>query len=130
MTTQNVTITAMNPVQLVERLLEMGAKGAKIKEKTYPRIKGLPYMVELEVESDKDTEVFVAPGITASPIPLVEKKYNKEELEAMEWDFFRKVCASYDIGGRQRSVMTGKYLQATGVASSTGQDKVASDVDA
>lgn len=112
-TTQTVTITAMNPIQLVERLLEMGAKGAKIKDKTYPRIKGLPYLVELQVETDKDTEVFITPGVTASPIPLVEKKYNKEELEAMEWDFFKKVCASYEIGGRQRSVMTEKYLQAT-----------------
>lgn len=113
---QQLTLTATNPVDFVERLIELASKGAKLKENTFPRIAACPYIVQLEIEVEIDKELQSSPGITAFPLPLSEKIITKEELEALDWEKFKKVCKSRQISGRDRAVMTTKYLQATGQA--------------
>lgn len=114
MSKQVITVSAVDPIQFVKRMLEMGAKGATLRDGTFPRIKGVPYMVQLEIETDKNTEVAPAPGVTPTPIPLQEKVYTREELDGMSWDEFRKNTQAHGVKGRQRDVMTVQYLKATG----------------
>lgn len=112
MATQNINVTATNPVEFVQRLLELGAKGATLKERTCPRLKGLPYAAELVLEITGSDELQAGPGVNAIPVPMAVKVYTKEELEAMDWDTFRSAVQSKGVKGRQREVMTVKYLQA------------------
>jgi len=112
MATQNINVTSTNPVDFVQKLLELGAKGATLKERTCPRLKGLPYAAELVLEITGSDELKAAPGVNAIPVPMAIKVYSKEELEAMDWDTFRSAVQSKGVKGRQREVMTVKYLQA------------------
>ena len=112
MATQNINVTATNPVEFVQRLLELGAKGATLKERTCPRLKGLPYAAELVLEITGSDELQAGAGVNAIPVPMAIKVYTKEELEAMDWDTFRSAVQSKGVKGRQREVMTVKYLQA------------------
>lgn len=112
MATQSINVTATNPVEFVQRLLELGAKGATLKERTCPRLKGLPYAAELVLEITGSDELQAGPGVNAIPVPMAIKVYTKEELEAMDWDTFRSAVQSKGVRGRQREVMTVKYLQA------------------
>lgn len=112
MATQNIIVTATNPVEFVQRLLELGSKGATLKERTCPRLKGLPYAAELVIEITGSDEIKSSPGVNAIPVPMAIKVYTKEELEAMDWDMFRSAVQSKGVKGRQREVMTVKYLQA------------------
>lgn len=108
---QAINVTAVDPIQFVQRLLELGKQGATLKEKTFPRLKGLPYAVQLEIEVEGSQEVAKAPGVNPLPVPLAEKVFTKEELEAMEWDDFKKALKAVGIGGRDRDLMTTKYLK-------------------
>lgn len=112
MATQNINVTATNPVEFVQRLLELGKQGATLKERTCPRLKGLPYAAELVLEITGSDELKVGPGVNAIPVPMAVKVYTKGELEAMDWDTFRSAVQSKGVKGRQREVMTVKYLQA------------------
>jgi len=124
MATQKINLTATNPVDFVNRLLELGKQGAVLKDRTCPRLKGLPYAAELEIEIVGSDELKPTPGINAIPVPLAAKIYTKEELETMDWDTFRAAVQSKGVRGRQREVMTVKYLQAceTGVEDSSEEE--------
>jgi len=41
-------------------------------------------------------------------------KYNKAELAGMEWEELKNVCKELGFTGRDRSVLTNKYLFSTG----------------
>lgn len=109
MAKQTLNVTAADPVAFVKRLLEAGKEGAILKDRTFPRIKGIPYVAELEINTDIGVDS--KPGVNAIPVPLSERVYTKEELDAMEWEFFKEVCSAKSIGGRKRDLMTNKYLK-------------------
>lgn len=110
MATQQIVVTAADPIAFVKEILKWGEKGATLKDRTFPRLKGLPYAVELEIETDKN--IPSTPLANVLPIPTSAEVYTKEELEALEWSVFKKVCKSLNIGGRDRVVMTTQYLKA------------------
>lgn len=109
MAKQTLNITAADPVAFVKRLLEAGKNGAVLKDRTFPRIKGVPFVAELEIDTDIGVES--KPGVNAIPVPLGERVYTKEELDTMEWETFKQVVASRNVGGRKRDLMTNKYLK-------------------
>ncbi len=110
MAKQTLNVTAADPVAFVKRLLEAGKEGATLKDRTFPRIKGIPYVAELEI--DTDIGVDSKPGVNAIPVPLSERVYTKEELDAMEWDDFRAAVQSKGIKGRRRDNMVVQYMKA------------------
>lgn len=112
MAKQTIVVTSTNPVDFVKLILEKGREGCTLKERTCPRLKGLPYAAELVLEITGGDEVKSSPGVNAIPVPMAAKVYTKEELEAMDWDTFRSAVQSKGIKGRQREVMTVKYLKA------------------
>lgn len=112
MATQQINVTATNPVTFVERLLELGKQGATLKERTCPRLKGLPYAAELVFEVDGIVTLENAPGVNAIPVALSEKVYTKEQLEAMPIEEMRIIVASRGVKGRDKSKMVKQYLVA------------------
>lgn len=119
MAKQTLNVTASDPVAFVKRLLEAGKEGATLKDRTFPRIKGIPYVAELEINTDIGVDS--KPGVNAIPVPLSERVYTKEELDAMEWETFKATVASRGVGGKKRDLMTNRYLKAIaeGVSEST-----------
>jgi hypothetical protein len=111
MATQTLVVTSTNPVDFINRVIEAAQQGAVLKERTCPRLKGMPYAVELTLETDKGIDS--KPGVNAIPVPESEKIYTKEELEALEWSDFKKACKGYNLTGRDRNLLTTRYLQAT-----------------
>ena len=112
MATQNINVTATNPVEFVQRLLELGAKGATLKERTCPRLKGLPYAAELVFQVDGIVTLENTPGVNAIPVALSEKVYTKEQLEAMPIEEMRPIVGSRGVKGRDKVKMIKQYLAA------------------
>jgi hypothetical protein len=112
MATQNINVTATNPVEFVQRLLELGKQGATLKERTCPRLKGLPYAAELVFQVDGIVTLDTTPGVNAIPVALSEKVYTKEQLEAMPIEEMRPVVASRGVKGRDKTKMIKQYLAA------------------
>lgn len=112
MATQNINVTATNPVEFVQRLLELGAKGATLKERTCPRLKGLPYAAELVFEVEGTEALKVSPGANAIPVALSELVYTKEQLEAMPIEDMRPIVGSRGVKGRDKVKMIKQYLAA------------------
>lgn len=112
MATQNINVTATNPVEFVQRLLELGAKGATLKERTCPRLKGLPYAAELVFEVEGFETLPNTPGVNAVPVALSEKVYTKEQLEAMPIEEMRPIVGSRGVKGRDKNKMVKQYLAA------------------
>jgi len=113
MAIQTINVTGADPISFINRVIELAAQGAKLKDKTFPRLQGRPFALQMEIQVEGSEEIAKAPGVNPLPVPLSDKTYTKEELEAMDWDQFKKVCKSKDIGGRDRNLMLTKYLQAT-----------------
>lgn len=112
MATQNINVTATNPVEFVQRLLELGKQGATLKERTCPRLKGLPYAAELVFEVDGIVTLDTTPGVNAIPVALSEKVYTKEQLEAMPIEEMRPIVGSRNVKGRDKTKMIKQYLAA------------------
>ena len=112
MATQQINVTATNPVTFVERLLELGKQGATLKERTCPRLKGLPYAAELVFKVDGIVTLENAPGVNAIPVALSEKVYTKEQLEAMPIEEMRPIVGSRNVKGRDKTKMIKQYLAA------------------
>jgi hypothetical protein len=111
MATQNINVTSTNPVDFVSRILELGSKGATLKERTCPRLKGLPYAAELVYEVEGTEPLQVGPGVNAIPVALSELVYTKEQLEAMPIEDIRPILASRGIKGRDKRLMIKEYLE-------------------
>lgn len=112
MATQQIIVTSTNPVDFVKRILELGKQGAVLKERSCPRLKGLPYAAELTIETVGSEELKVSPGVNAIPVALSEKVFTKEELEAMPIEEMRPVVASRGVKGRDKVKMIKQYLAA------------------
>lgn len=123
MAIQQINVSAVNPIDFVNRILELGAQGAKLKGNTYPRIKGIPFSAQLVIEVEENAPVENSPGVNAIPVAKQTqddtdeikdvKVFTKEELEALDWADFRKVVGDVGVSGRQRNVMTAQYLKKT-----------------
>ena len=112
MATQTIQVTSTNPVDFINRILELGKQGATLKERTCPRMKGLPYAAELVFQVSGHEELKVSPGVNAIPVALSEKVYTKEELEAMPIEEMRPIVGSRGVKGRAKDKMIKQYLAA------------------
>lgn len=110
MAEQTVNLTYGSPVDFVNKVLELGAKGFVLKDNTFPRLKGFPITASFVIETDKTIKM--EPGLHTIPIPLSKQVFSAEDLEAMEWDAFKEAVKSRGVKGRQRDVMQAKYLKA------------------
>lgn len=112
MATQQIVVSSANPVEFIKRVVELAQQGAVLKDNTCPRLKTLPFIAEFTFEVNGSEELKVSPGVNAIPVPLGEKVYTKEQLEAMPIEDMRPIVASRGVKGRDKNKMIKQYLAA------------------
>jgi len=112
MAIQQIVVSSANPVEFIKRVVELAQQGAVLKDNTCPRLKTLPFIAEFTFEVNGSEELKVSPGVNAIPVPLGEKVYTKEQLEAMPIEDMRPIVASRGVKGRDKSKMVKQYLAA------------------
>lgn len=112
MATQQIVVSSANPVDFIKRVVELAQQGAVLKDNTCPRLKTLPFIAEFTFEVSGSEELKGSPGVNAIPVPLGEKVYTKEQLEAMPIEDMRPIVASRGVKGRDKGKMIKQYLAA------------------
>lgn len=107
---QKLLVRSVDRIKFVETLLELGSIGAKIAEKTVPKMI-VPFQAELILEITDPSQVLKShPNLIAFPVEY--DIYTKTELEEMIWDDFREAVATRGVKGRDRQKMLEAYLEA------------------
>lgn len=113
MNTYKITVkgTDILGIKWLRNIVKFANMGAKIEERFHIKTT-FPHEVTMLLETDKDVrlETNMAEGIIVYPV-LVAK--TREEMEAMEWEDFKRECKAWGVGGRHRETMTNQYMKAT-----------------
>lgn len=115
---QTIKIQATDSISFLKLAQEVILRGARYNETTYVYVNTLPMMAEffIEIPEDKPWTQWTdnGPNIFAIPLPItVEKpvRLTKAQLEALDWDSFKEeVKNAFGLTGRDRNLLTGKYL--------------------
>ena len=100
-------------IQFIKNVAELASKGATISQ-DHPINNKFPHSLVMIISTEDELVTDMKKGYEVFPmiVPL-----SKDELEALEWEDFKRVLRKqFGITGRDRSLMTVKYLQATGQA--------------
>lgn len=96
-------------LKFLHNVVEFTKKGAVI-SKQHSISNRFPHYVVMEISTNETLVSDIKAGITVAPV-LTE--YTKEQLEAMDWETFKKVLKKqFGLTGRDRDVLMTKYLQA------------------
>ena len=106
---QKMVLRTADRIEFATELLKWGAMGAKLQDRTVPRLYA-PFTAELEILVDpksphKDTHCIRA-------YPPDHRIYTEEELSQMEFNEFRESVALLGVKGRERDKMVADYLEA------------------
>ena len=106
---QKMVLRTADRIEFATELLKWGAMGAKLQDRTVPRLYA-PFTAELEILIDpkvphKDTHCIRA-------YPPDHRVYTEVELEEMTFEEFRESVALLGVKGRDRKIMTADYLEA------------------
>ena len=106
---QKIVLRTADRIEFATELLKWGAMGAKLQDRTVPRLFA-PFTAELEILIDpkvphKDTHCIRA-------YPPDHRIYTEEELSQMEFNEFRESVALLGVKGRDRKIMINEYLEA------------------
>lgn len=114
---QNINVQATNQIEFLQKVQEVIIRGARYKEGTYVSLKTLPMMAEFTVEIGEDPNAEwkdKGPHIWAVPLPQNKLVYTKEQLEALDWESFKKLVKdTTGETGRDRNLLITKYLKHT-----------------
>lgn len=95
-------------IGFIEQVVRFANMGATI-DSAYPTKNTFPNQIMLTVETEEFLEDDMEKGIQ---VYAVELQYSKEQLEEFEWDMLKAVCKDRGISGRDRNLMTTKYLES------------------
>ena len=106
---QKIVLRTGDRIEFATELLKWGAMGAKLQDRTVPRLFA-PFTAELEILVDpknpyKDTHCIRA-------YPPDHRIYTEEELSQMDFPEFRESVALLGVKGREREKMILDYLEA------------------
>lgn len=92
----------------IKNVVSLANKGATLKEDKVPSLR-FPHSAYMEFS----TEEFMK-DIPGFRFQIVEENLSRDQLEALEWEDFKKILKKRGIGGRNREQMTREYLKLTG----------------
>src|SRR5690554_2782562 len=71
-----------------------------------------PHEVTMLVQTENDLrlETDMKAGIIVYPVMVAK---TREEMEALDWEEFKRECRAWGIAGRHRDTMTNLYMAAT-----------------
>lgn len=90
-----------------QNLVTYANKGATLLEDKVPSMR-FPYSAWMFLATKEKLKN--EPGVQ---IQIIEEKLTKEELEAFDWETFKAKVKKAGVSGRDRQLMTTKYLKAT-----------------
>lgn len=102
----------------MKNIIELANKGAVLEEGKVPALR-FPHSAWMYLKTDKLMES--KPGFQ---FQVMQENFTKEQLDELEWSEFKAVLKKkYQIGGRDRQVMTQQYLKASGQVESSKEEK-------
>lgn len=112
MNTYKVRVKGTDPIghEWLKNVVEVANMGGVIAEQFTVRTT-FPHECTMLVSTEEDVrlETDMQKGIVVYPVMVAK---TREELEAMEWEDFKKECREWGIGGRHRETMTNQYMRA------------------
>lgn len=113
MNTYKITLksTDIVGVKWLHNIVRFANMGAVIEDRFFTKT-SFPHEVTMILETDTDfrIETDMKEGIIVYPVMVAK---TKEEMDAMEWNEFKKECRTWGISGRQRDTMLNQYMKAT-----------------
>lgn len=106
---QKIVLRTADRVEFAKELLKWGAMGAKLQDRTVPRLYA-PFTAELEIMVNPSTPFKDTHCVRAYPPD--HRIYTEQELENMTFEEFRESVALLGVKGRDRKIMVADYLQA------------------
>lgn len=126
---QKFTISAVDPKDFVNLILEYGAKGAWLPDDEYPQLNHYPKHVKLAIEVVDGVGIVERTQQIIAFDPVFDaKSFTKEELDNMEWNELRKICKEVGVSHRDRDQLIRKYIEIVGENSSKEDENVVTDV--
>jgi len=113
---QKVVIQSSDSVKFALLFEDAIVKGLRIDRDSPQRITAFPHKISMYAQGDsKDHSWHVQSdaNTVAYPLAAEDKIYTKEALGKLEWEEFKEVVGVYGVKGRDRGVMTNKYLEET-----------------
>lgn len=111
---QNIVVQGDSMV-LVQAFQTAVIRGARLIGE-FPQLNNFPKFIKLQVEldlSDDEWENDVPNGLHCSPVAAKDMIYEKETMDTLPWETFRKVVGKHGVQGRDRKVMLNEYLKKT-----------------
>lgn len=113
MNTYKITLksTDIVGVKWLHNIVKFANMGAVIEDRFFTKT-SFPHEVTMILETDTDfrIETDMKEGIIVYPVMVAK---TKKEMDAMEWNEFKKECRTWGISGRQRDTMLNQYMKAT-----------------
>ena len=97
---QHIKVSATDPIEFAKLLLELGAKGARIKNGSYVFLRNYPLSCEVVVEVTPDTQIESNANISAIPVP---HPLTEEQLNGLEYDVLLKMGEEAGVKSRKKA---------------------------
>lgn len=97
---QHIKVNATDPIEFAKLLLELGAKGARIKNGSYVFLRNYPLSCEVVVEVTPDTQIESNANISAIPVP---HPLTEEQLNELEYDVLLKMGEEAGVKSRKKA---------------------------
>lgn len=122
---QRFTISVADPKQLVTEILKWGKAGAWLPDDEYPQLSHYPKNVKLAIEVIDGVGFAETNEYITAFSPIYDaKSFTKDELDNLSWDEFKSTLKLVGITGRDRTLMTRRYIEFVGEESVDNADVV------
>lgn len=113
MNTYKITLksTDIIGVKWLHNIVKFANMGAVIEDRFFTKT-SFPHEVTMILETDTDfrIETDMKEGIIVYPVMVAK---TKEEMDALNWEGFKKECRAWGVGGKHRDTMLNQYMKAT-----------------
>lgn len=113
MNTYKVTVKGNDilGIQWLHNIVKIANMGGVIEERFHIKT-SFPHEVTMLVQTENDLrlETDMKAGIIVYPVMVAK---TREEMEALDWQDFKRECRAWGIAGRHRDTMTNLYMTAT-----------------
>jgi len=98
-------------IQWLHNIVKVANMGGVIEERFHIKT-SFPHEVTMLVQTENDLrlETDMKAGIIVYPVMVAK---TREEMEALDWEEFKRECRAWGIAGRHRDTMTNLYMAAT-----------------
>lgn len=105
-----------NPITFLKDFERLVREGCTLSLESYPRLRDMfpeAWLVKkVNVNNLEEELVKEQVNVHVKPLEHSQLTFDEEYMKQLPWATFKEVCKYFGVGGRDRSVMLGKYLKA------------------